>query len=207
MTIRQRQLGLGGLVALALFGTAGCETMNNTEKGVLAGGAIGAGAGTLIGAVTKNPKTGAVVGGLLGAGVGGLMGNDADKKERRQEFVQQVNATRAYDSAQPGRIGEVIDLVAAGTPEQQVVNHLKNKGMTFDLSAADIKQLNENRVPARVVETMQSSRAAALYSRPQPVRVVREEVIVREPVYIGQPGPVMIMNPYAPPGVMVHGRW
>ncbi len=189
------------------FGT-GCSSMNNTEKGVLAGGAIGAGAGTLIGAVTGNPKTGAVVGGLLGAGVGGIAGDDADRKEERRADVKQANLERAYDNAQPNRMSEIVDLIAAGTPEQQVINHIKNKGMTFDLSAADLKYLNENRVPARVIEVMQTSRSTihVPIRKQQPV-VIREEVIVREPVYLNPPPPVVFMDPYARPGFQMHGRW
>ena len=65
------------------FASVGCSTMNQTEKGVLGGGAIGAGVGTLIGHATGNPKTGAVVGGLLGAGVGGTAGMPSTSSRTR----------------------------------------------------------------------------------------------------------------------------
>ena len=208
MLVQSRRIVGAGLLAVLLgFGT-GCSTMNNTEKGVLAGGAIGAGLGTAIGAATGNPKTGAVVGTLLGAGVGGIAGDDADRKEERRADVKQANLERAYDNAQPNRISEVVDLVQSGTPEQQVINHIKNKAMTFDLSAADLKYLNENRVPTRVIEVMQSSRNTinVPMTRRQPT-IIREEVIV-QPVYVRRPPPpVMIVDPYARPGFHMHGRW
>jgi hypothetical protein len=207
MLAQARRIIAAGLLAIMLgFGT-GCSTMNNTEKGVLAGGAIGAGAGTLIGAATGNPKTGAVVGGLLGAGVGGLAGDDADRKQERRTEIKQANMERAYDNAQPNRISEVVDLVQSGTPEQQVINHIKNKAMTFDLSAADLKYLNENRVPTRVIEVMQSSRNTIhVPMRSRQPTIIREEVIV-EPVYVSPPPPVVFVDPYARPGFHMHGRW
>jgi hypothetical protein len=207
MLVQVRRIIAAVLLAITLGFDTGCSSMNNTEKGVLAGGAIGAGAGTLIGAVTGNPKTGAVVGGLLGAGVGGIAGDDADRKEERRTEVKQANMERAYDNAQPNRISEVVDLVQAGTPEQQVINHIKNKAMTFDLSAADLKYLNENRVPTRVIEVMQSSRNTIhVPMRSRQPTIIREEVIV-EPVYVRPPPPVMIVDPYARPGFHMHGRW
>jgi hypothetical protein len=150
-----------------------------------------------------------VVGTLLGAGVGGIAGDDADRKDERRADIKQANLERAYDNAQPNRISEVVDLVQAGTPEQQVINHIKNKGMTFDLSASDLKYLNENRVPTRVIETMQSSRNVVQVapSRRQAPTIIREEVIVREPVFVHPPPPVMIVDPYARPGVHIRGRW
>ena len=208
MLAQARRIIAAGLVVITLGVGSGCSTMNNTEKGVLAGGAIGAGAGTLIGAVTGNPKTGAVVGGLLGAGVGGLAGDDADRKQERRTEIKQTNMERAYDNAQPNRIGEVVDLVQAGTPEQQVINHIKNKAMSFDLSAADLKYLNENKVPTRVIEVMQSSRNVInVPMRSRQPTIIREEIIVREPVYISPPPPVMFVDPYARPGFQMHGRW
>lgn len=51
----------------------GCAGMSPTEQRVLSGGAIGAGAGALLGGVTGgSPTTGAILGGALGAGGGYL---------------------------------------------------------------------------------------------------------------------------------------
>ena len=48
------------------------------QTGTLAGGALGAGAGALIGsAVTHGSAGGAIAGGLIGAGTGALIGNAA----------------------------------------------------------------------------------------------------------------------------------
>jgi hypothetical protein len=65
-------------LALALAGAAslsGCYTPQQ-QTGTLAGGAIGAGTGALIGsAVSGGSAGGAIAGGLIGAGTGALVGN------------------------------------------------------------------------------------------------------------------------------------
>jgi hypothetical protein len=67
-------------LALALAGglsLSGCYTPQQ-QTGTLAGGAIGAGTGALIGsAVSGGSAGGAIAGGLLGAGTGALIGNAA----------------------------------------------------------------------------------------------------------------------------------
>jgi osmotically inducible lipoprotein OsmB len=66
------------VLALALGGAASlsaCETPQQ-QTGTLAGGAIGAGTGALIGsAVSHGSAGGAIAGGLIGAGTGALVGN------------------------------------------------------------------------------------------------------------------------------------
>jgi hypothetical protein len=193
----------------------GCATMNNTERGAVAGGAVGSIAGTLIGAATGNPKTGAVVGGLGGALVGGAMGSETDREEERRAGVIQAQEIQAYDDAQPYRIAEVVDLVRSGTPENQVINYIKQKQMTFNLSAEDLKHLNEERVPSRVVEVMQTSRGNPV--QVQPVRVqaqptiIREQVIIHEDPFFCPPPPVVFVGPrpvYRPrAGIHFHGRF
>jgi hypothetical protein len=65
-------------LAVALAGAlsvSGCYTPQQ-QTGTLAGGAIGAGTGALIGsAVSGGSAGGAIAGGLLGAGTGALVGN------------------------------------------------------------------------------------------------------------------------------------
>jgi hypothetical protein len=65
-------------LALALAGAmsvSACQTPQQ-QTGTLAGGAIGAGAGALIGsAVSGGSAGGAIAGGVIGAGTGALIGN------------------------------------------------------------------------------------------------------------------------------------
>jgi len=193
-----------GLLGLFACCGTGCSTMNNTEKGALGGGAIGAGLGTLVGAATGNPKTGAMVGGLVGAGVGGIVGNEEDKKDRRDAREQHVAVTQAYSNDQPQRMNEVIELARSGQSEQVIINHIRANQMTFVLSSADLNALKSNGVPDRVIVEMQSQRAAV----GPPRRVIREQVIVREPVFVDDPFCVRPVYVVPPPvvGVGFHYR-
>ncbi|HEY1783487.1 MAG TPA: hypothetical protein VGG79_24220 [Roseiarcus sp.] len=70
----KRALGLALAFAAALS-VSGCYTPQQ-QTGTLAGGAIGAGGGALIGsALTGGSPGGAIAGGILGAGTGALIGN------------------------------------------------------------------------------------------------------------------------------------
>ena len=66
------------ILALALAGAlplSACQTPQQ-QTGTLAGGAIGAGTGALIGsAVSGGSAGGAIAGGLIGAGTGAMVGN------------------------------------------------------------------------------------------------------------------------------------
>jgi hypothetical protein len=65
-------------LALAFIGAvsmSACQTPQQ-QTGTLAGGAVGAGTGALIGsAVTHGSAGGAIAGGLIGAGTGAMVGN------------------------------------------------------------------------------------------------------------------------------------
>jgi len=62
-------------VILAFAFTFGCAGMSHTQQTTLSGGAIGAGAGAILGAVVGgNPAAGAAIGGAAGLGVGYIVG-------------------------------------------------------------------------------------------------------------------------------------
>lgn len=192
--------------AISVFGQAGCSTLNNTEKGVGLGALIGTGVGTALGAATGNPKTGAVVGGLTGAGIGGLIGNDVDRTEKKQKDRQDVIAAQAYADAQPGRMEEIVTMFKSGQSERVIINHIQQNHLRFALSANDLNYLKSCAVPDAVIMEMQNSNQRGVVGPHRPV-VVREEVIIQEPVYIHRrPPPVVFVDPYAPPGFGMHFR-
>jgi hypothetical protein len=74
-------------IGLAL---GGCSGMSDTEQRTLSGAAIGAGAGTAIGAISGNTAVGAIVGTAVGAGGGYLYdqhkkSEEKDNKEGKKE--------------------------------------------------------------------------------------------------------------------------
>jgi osmotically inducible lipoprotein OsmB len=69
------------LVAVLAFITAGCSDMNNKEQRALSGGAIGAGAGAVLGWVTgANPWVLGAIGAAGGAAVGALTDESNGKR-------------------------------------------------------------------------------------------------------------------------------
>jgi len=69
------------LVVAAAMPLSACQTPQQT--GTLAGGAIGAGTGALIGsAVSSGSAGGAIAGGVIGAGAGALIGNAVTRPHR-----------------------------------------------------------------------------------------------------------------------------
>ena len=72
------------VLSLALAGAmslSACQTSQQT--GTLAGGAIGAGTGALLGsAVSGGSPGGAIAGGVIGAGTGALIGNAVSRPHR-----------------------------------------------------------------------------------------------------------------------------
>jgi uncharacterized protein YcfJ len=77
----QRLLVVFSLAALL----GGCATpLTAREKGALAGGALGAGAGAIIGNQVDHQGKGALIGGALGALGGGLIGDQMEGQTQRQ---------------------------------------------------------------------------------------------------------------------------
>lgn len=65
------------LVLLLVAATCGCAGMSERQQKTLSGGAIGAGGGALLGAITGgSPAVGAAVGGAAGALGGYIMGSE-----------------------------------------------------------------------------------------------------------------------------------
>lgn len=79
-----KRIILTSLLIVSL-GFSACTNMNKTQQGALSGGAIGAGAGLGISALTGGSLgMGAVLGGALGAVAGGLYGNEKDSQGQGQ---------------------------------------------------------------------------------------------------------------------------
>ena len=73
-------LATAGILALLLAGCSG-QPLSTREKGVLAGGVLGAGTGAIIGSAVGAPGPGAAIGGGLGALTGGIIGNELQNRE------------------------------------------------------------------------------------------------------------------------------
>ena len=80
------------VVAVSLALVSSCAYLNTTQKNALGGGALGAGAGALIGHQTHHTAGGAAVGGALGALAGTVFGYQVQQQEERSAAQQsQIN--------------------------------------------------------------------------------------------------------------------
>ena len=63
--------------------------LNKASKGALAGGALGAGTGAIIGNQTGHPGAGVAIGAGIGAVTGGLIGNSMDSQDVERERIEE----------------------------------------------------------------------------------------------------------------------
>jgi hypothetical protein len=75
-------LCIGSIVLMA-----GCET-TPTQQGAIAGGALGAGAGAIIGNQSHHSGEGALIGAAAGALTGALVGDQVDEHRKREAAAQ-----------------------------------------------------------------------------------------------------------------------
>ncbi len=164
---------VAGLLPLALM--CGCSGMTPTDKGVLGGGAAGAGIGALIGHATGHTGAGALIGGATGAIAGGVAGNAVE----RAQYREQVAAAAARTG--PMQVTDVVALTQQGVSEDVIINQIRSTGSVFRLSSADLVTLHDSRVSDRVIQTMQATTCAGV------------------PVYPGYARPVYVVGPPPPP--------
>ena len=157
-------------VLLALV-PGGCASMSNTDKGVVGGGAVGAGTGAVVGHALGHTGAGAVIGGVVGAVTGGVIGNHMDENERQA-------AERAAQARWLSQ-GDVIQMAQQHVSDGVIIGEIRSTGSIYHLTADDIINLKANGVSDVVIRVMQDS----AYRHPR-------RVYVTEPVYV-EPAPTV----------------
>ena len=142
---------LGGVVIL---GACGCNSMNNTEAGALGGGAIGAGAGALVGAATGHAAAGAAIGAGVGAVTGGLIGHSEDTAEARQKKA----AAEWAAQNPPLGLPDVVQMTQQHISEDIIIRQMEVTRSYYNLRPEDITYLKSQGVSDRVIYVMQSRR-------------------------------------------------
>lgn len=169
---------------LALLPT-GCASMNNTEKGVVGGGLIGAGTGALIGNAVGNTGAGALIGTGVGALSGALVGNSIDQSERKTEA--QIAAVAAQQQARgPLGVTDVVQLAQSHVSDDVIITQIRSTGSIFHLSANDTIWLKQNGVSDVVVQEMLASASRT------PRRVYTAAPVYAQPVYVYEPPPPVV---------------
>jgi uncharacterized protein YcfJ len=178
------RLLLGGALLPLVMG--GCQSMSNTDKGVLAGGGLGAGAGALIGSATHHTGAGAVLGGVVGAIAGGLTGSAIDNSERKQAAANAA-AVAAANQPPPLSLEDVQKLSQNGTRDEIIINQIRTSGSVYRLTADQILWLQTYGVHDSVIREMQ----ATAYRAP---RAVYTATPVYQPVYVYEPAPPPVVG-------------
>lgn len=176
------------LLSSATFLLVGCSTMSNTEKGVGAGGLIGAGTGALIGHATGHTGAGALIGAGVGALSGGLVGNAVDESEKKAE------ARAAAAARGPLGLTDVAQMAQAHISDDVIISQIRATGSVFRLSSNDTIWLKENGVSDAVVQEMLAT--ATRWPR---------RVYTAAPVYVVEPPPPVSVGIGF--GYVGHGRW
>ena len=77
------------LAFITFFLSACAQPMSSAAKGTLAGGAIGAGTGAIVGSVIGKPGPAIAIGAGLGALSGALVGNSMDSQDVERERLEE----------------------------------------------------------------------------------------------------------------------
>jgi hypothetical protein len=185
------------LPAAAVLLPVGCSSMSGTDKGLLAGGAIGTGAGALIGHATGHTGAGAVIGSITGAAVGGLAGAASDE-HKHEQAVRQAQAQRG-----PLGLEQIAEMARSGVGDAVIIEQIRVSGYVYRLTADQITWLHQAGVSDVVIQTMLRTEYGRVVFTPPPP----------PPVVYGPP-PVVVVEPPPPRvgvGVTVIGggcrRW
>ncbi len=144
------------LAVLALLASCS-QPLSTREKGVLAGGGIGAATGAIIGSAVGNPGAGAAIGGALGGAAGGLVGDQLQKRDQVATEQQQVIEQQRQELARNRELLEKLKRqnLEARETERGVVVNLPD--VLFEFGRAELT--SEARVKVRDIADVLNDRA------------------------------------------------
>ncbi len=156
-----------------LLVVCGCESMNNTQSGMLGGGIIGTALGAIVGGASGRPGTGALVGAAAGTTLGGLAGASQDRREERADMRAHAQAQALATPNPVVSLQEIVQLTHQHTPENIIINQITSTNSTYDLTVGDIQYLRANGVSDRIIQTLQARRPPAVVQHVRPVPATR----------------------------------
>lgn len=199
------------VVVVAEVGLTGCVSPDGSPDragtGALAGGAIGATSGALIGGRTGRSGEGALIGGAIGLITGGLIGHSMDQDARARLRAQAPQTYARVDQGQPLAVADVKAMVKAKISDDVIMSQIRSTHTVYRLSAPDIIDLNENGVSQKLTEFMINTpitNAGAPAPAPQAVYAVEPPPppLVETVVVAPGPGVVWVAGDWE-----WHGRW
>jgi outer membrane lipoprotein SlyB len=127
-----------------------CAT--NAWTGVLAGSAIGAGAGGLTAG-----RNGALIGAAASAITGGIIGAVLDMQDRKVMEKSSPRTVDRMDRGDPLTLNDIIKLSQSGISDDMIVRYIKDTASTYNLSQAQIRRLQDAGVSQLVIDEMVDS--------------------------------------------------
>ena len=157
--------------AAILILAAGCETPygepDRTASGALAGGAIGAGTGAIIGNYSGHHTAGgAAIGGAIGALTGAIIGNAMDQQQREMLARQNPRTLQRVEQGQPLGLADIKALARAGVSDEVIISQIRNSHVVYRLTTAEIIDLKDAGVSEKVIDFMINT--PSLYPPPPP---------------------------------------
>lgn len=159
------------LIVVTVAGLVGCETPygepDRTATGALAGGAIGATTGAIIGQSSgRHGVGGALIGGAVGALAGGMIGHSMDQEHRAALARQSPDTLQRMDAGQPLGLTDIKALSRAGISDEVIISQIRNSRTAYRLSTTEIIDLKNSGVSQRVIDFMVNT--PSLYPPPPP---------------------------------------
>lgn len=146
--------GLCALGAAVLL--TGCETPygtpDRTGTGMLAGGAIGAFSGAVLGG--RHAGEGALIGGAVGAIAGGLVGHSMDEQEQERLRAEAPETYVRVEQRQPLAVADIKAMVTSHVGDDVIITQIQSTRSVYHLSAADIIDLHNAGVSEKVIQYM-----------------------------------------------------
>jgi uncharacterized protein YcfJ len=132
----------------------------------LAGAAIGAGSGAIIGG--RHAGEGALIGGAIGALTGGIIGNSMDQQQRERVREEAPETWQRVQQGQPLGLADIKALAKAEVSDEVILSQIRNSRVVYHLSTAEILDLKDSGVSEKVIDFMINT--PSLYPPPPPPR-------------------------------------
>lgn len=149
---------LVGLVLAASL-SAGCHNMSHTGNGA----AIGAGLGTLTGAIVGHQSgkgaEGALIGAAAGALGGGLIGNAEDNREKAEAWQSYATHVEHVQEAERRALSaqDIVEMSnTTGIDDNIIIQAIQNRGVNFDPNKDQLIFLASNNVSPHVIRSIQA---------------------------------------------------
>jgi outer membrane lipoprotein SlyB len=198
-----------GLCALtAAVALTGCETPygtpDRTGTGALAGGALGAFSGAVLGG--RHAGEGALIGGAIGAITGGLIGHSMDQEEQERLRAEAPQTYTRVEQGEPLAVADVKAMVNAHVGDDVIISQIQSTHSVYHLGSADIIDLHNAGASEKVINYMINTSNTANVAPPVP----QSDTVTQAPpppqseTVVVAPGPGYV---WVPGEWQWHGRW